>query len=386
MSSISVLPRLPVDIFERALTELAADEPSLSACVRVSRRWREISCPFRFHTVSLYTRYQFDSFCKWAKTPAAQEVVWEIKTLKLIGRIQDLLGFALDCELFASLLPNLPGLDQVYIQDIHLARLPSPTKGRLLRPIRSFTQRTTRRLPVMTQTPTRTTLPALLSIVAPETLILDDGIYYEYSAPQSRFPASKIKRLTLSDNTPLRTIASSGVLAPDAMEHVAFSWSYWDQLDELYRFFQSVGRHIRSMDLHLSLRDRYLRAGCYDQLGGALALCQSLNTLRLRLRIPPEGIAPSHSVLKGICSLVPRTLCACIVHFGHLEIEGGDTLGHARWLDLEELDRPWFRERFPNLQSVTVELEPSANLHTPAVLNLLPKLHEAQLLSVIEAQ
>ncbi|TFK92511.1 hypothetical protein K466DRAFT_595175 [Polyporus arcularius HHB13444] len=382
MFSVSAFPRLPVEIFERILKALESDERSLSACAQVTRRWREVSSVFRFQTVSLYTRSQFESFCEWSRMPSTQELARHIKVLKLIGEPR---GFVLDCQLFASIFPNLPGLDEVYTQDICILPPSISQKDERIWPIVSLTQRITRRLPLPFLSPTRI-LRALLTNVAPQTLVLDIPIYQEIFLPQTVLPSWKISRLLLTERTNFQTIASSGVLAPNTLEHVALSWSVWDHqsLDELLHFTRTLGQNVSSMDLQLDLS--YLCLRCLRRFGEALALLQSLRELRLQLRIPSQGIDPSHSALKDIYSEAPRTLTSFTVRF-----EGPDTAGDdsssLQWLDLHELDRPWFRERFPKLQSVTVELE-SADLHTRSavVMSLLPKLHQAQLLRIIEVQ
>lgn len=256
------LAHVPVDIFDKIFTLLQDDRQALLSCSLTSRHWREVSLRHVFRTLKVLERHSFASFFKFLRKHP--EIAALIKVLKLGGTRRDSFERRspnLDCDAFASLLPTLRGLDEVYIgPQIVLVNFPAVCNPSHLQTlVVDFLHYTHfKKLSAFSA------LSALLCLFAPHTLQFRlPSVYSDpgrnpgltiQSSDIGTLPAHSVtaRRIVLSvaDGSHFRYLQH--ILDQDSLQHVSVYCGDWENVAQLCDLVPLVGTtSIESIDVNI---------------------------------------------------------------------------------------------------------------------------------------
>ncbi|KAI0794330.1 hypothetical protein C8Q74DRAFT_570188 [Fomes fomentarius] len=381
------LAHVPIDILDQIFTllQLEDDRRALYSCSLTSRHWREVSLRHLFHTITVLDRHSFASFFTFLRQHP--EIAALVKVLKFGGERCDAFERSspnLDCDAFASLLPTLRGLDEVYIgpQTI-LVNFPAVWNPYHLKTLIVDVAHYIH----FKNLSAFSALSALFCLFTPHTLQFRlPSSYSDRVSPGLTFQSSDIGSLPAHSVRARRLVLGVAkeshfqylrhILDQDSLQHVSVYCGDWANVAQLCDLVQLVGTtSIESIDVNIhpypylgKIDWRGAPVEDLELLGGITAPCTKLRSLRVTLPylkdplcsgVGSTGAAREHSREYPICRTILsrasrdlRTFSVCLMNFL------GDA-PHVQYLalwDLEELERPWFRERFPLIEAVVVQL------------------------------
>ncbi|RPD74131.1 hypothetical protein L226DRAFT_83209 [Lentinus tigrinus ALCF2SS1-7] len=266
------IARLPFELLRQVFLELAdrEDRCSLKSCITVSKHWHEVALPvFMRHVVILNQRFfddRFALFRSWLRTH--KNMAMCIRTLEFTGnsylsrsRMRMCAGgpSQLNMDSLKYALPYLPALAELRLIRAAILVPPPLSPNTPSRPIRALTLHADELMgrdmynssfgPSMFPA-----LSAVLSLVAPDTLVLEGGHTFPSNPPES-FPAPtnvKIRQLDLGKYW-LDLPYWRGLLAPDTLEHFIAMWPWRDrdndQAHKFHALMESVGTAVQSITL-----------------------------------------------------------------------------------------------------------------------------------------
>ena len=440
------LARVPVDVFDIIFALLQDDHLSLSSCTLTCKRWRDISLPHLFRAIKVCPDHSFSSFFEFIRH--RPEIATHIRLLKLKGNNPFIVGPKLDYPAFASLLPTLNQLDTVFIgPGVVVGNLPKVCQplpvGRLVVDVAHYNDQT--------EYSGFITLSALLCLFTPDTLqVRLPTIHSNQGLPCSPPPhlgplkphSVTARRIVLGISDAEQFEYLMDILDRRTLRHLTAYCGEWDAVTKLCDLLQVVGDSLESLDINIhppldiqvgtfsrydwrtgtscffALHSSSCRLPCrilttpatapierLQTLHNVTEPCRNLSTLRITLpylikdpysRAWPPYHPREYPICRSLLSGAPRvlrTFTVCLMDF-----MGCIPPVHklALW-DLEELDQPWFRQRFPCIEHVVVELsdakgegqfligerEPGdLSSLQDAVMKTLPGLRDAGLLRV----
>ncbi|KAI0754217.1 hypothetical protein C8Q80DRAFT_354130 [Daedaleopsis nitida] len=407
---MSVLARVPIEVFSKIFSLLQGERPSLLSCSLVSIIWHEVSISHLFYAIRFYERQSFASFFEFVRL--CPHLAKHVVILTFAGS-NPARWAKFNCDQLSAALPNLPALT-----DIHFSRVAiySPKPPSSLRAVHKLTTYNVRGCNHPSELGA---VALLLRHFLPGTLVVDTiGPWtnsgstvadFNFLSPQS----VPIRQLHLLNSTHhndwLRQDFFQATLAIDTLHHLTTSCGDRKTIDSLHALVLSAGRNISTMNIDLIYlsRDVYhppdwdysVLDWDWSAVGHALSACPNLRRLRLGLllykRYSHSGVSPTEGPSPGrlqlpyteILSLMPPMLTVLVLGLRQrLPWEPPGIEDELGMWDLAQLDKPWFRERFPGLVrlSVKVALQDPVDplLVIPPVARALSGLHDAGLLRV----
>ncbi|PIL23114.1 hypothetical protein GSI_14423 [Ganoderma sinense ZZ0214-1] len=401
---------LPIDVFRSILSTLDPDDdkPTLSACALLSRTCSDVARPILFNTVDIYSHElaQIADFID-----GHLDIAMWIKKLRFRRRM---ILEVLDLTMLISVLSHLPAVRDLHFDMLILTNFPATSMPD--RPIG------VRKLLVSFLLSDADTIPypypALLSLFSPETLeIADSHNSSGEVVPPDYTPLHRpIRRLVLGYGA---TTAGDfaflrAVMLPGHLQSFTAQLYGWLSIRNACAFIRDAAAGLTEVDLDACLllqRDQLIlsRIPALDSdepdwgvLGKALCECSQLESVRIR--VPPSrtrrvndrthiNFEARYTIFAGILCTGhsgPSTLRRVIVRIDSTFV-GSSTQkledGVELW-DLSVLDRILSKDKFPRLDTVTVEIavprERDPEGIGKEVRKVLPNLGSAGLLQIVD--
>ncbi|RPD54955.1 hypothetical protein L226DRAFT_560840 [Lentinus tigrinus ALCF2SS1-7] len=412
--------RIPIELLRQVILELKDlhGQHALRPCVKVSRTWREISLPLFLRHIEIICDLRTDRLSLLRDWLAIHEDMKNhVKVLEITGHLR--LARAtwnkpyhidVNLDVLKDVISQLPNLADLRL--LHVAITKPPTLAHHTPPVAipSLTLRSSGNdddyetghrywfgLPMFS------TLSAVLSVAAPDTVILRGG--YKKSSrdrPDDVLPPQLMTIRSLDLGKHWLDPYFLGVLAADTLEHLAVVWP-WQKRDlaaQLHALVEHAGRTLKSMDIYLDNQISFMGGTPTEDwglLGRIIGTCTDLRDLSLRVsayvvKLQPGARAnfPSRPFYHTVLSAASRSLRTLtlplevhIVSHGHIKETWPKRV--ANLVGLEVLDLPWMRERFTMLESIKIELPDIHDIPVieKAIQDALPSLREAGLLSIV---
>ncbi|KAM5543456.1 hypothetical protein V8D89_002707 [Ganoderma adspersum] len=402
---------LPLDVFSSILSTLDPDDdkPTLSACALLSRTCSDVARPILFNVVDIYCNelVQIAEFID--RHPNVG--MW-IKKLRFRRRLA--LEF-LDLTMLVNVLSHLSSLRELHFGMLIVTNF--PTHFKLDRPIHI------RKLLVSFLLSDGKAIvypyPALLSLFSPDALEMADTPSNPGDIiPPDYTPVHRpIARLVLGygATTTGDFAFLRAVMLPGHLQSFTAQPSGWVAVRNVCAFIRDAAAGLTEVDLDACLllqRDQLILSRIplesddpdWGVLGKALCECDKLESVRVR--VPPSrtrrvndrtriNFETRYTIFAGIFSpgheiAAPSTIRRIIIRLDSTfvwdsmhKLENGVEL----W-DLPVLDRVLSKDRFPRLDTVTVEIvvprERDPEGISKEVRKALPNLRGAGLLRIVD--
>lgn len=274
-TSSSTAARIPVELLRQIILELADThgQQTLRPCVKVSRAWRGTALPVFLRRVEIICDLRTDRLSllrDWLATH--HDMAQHIKTLEITGHLRLVREtwakphhIDINLDVMRDVLSSLSSLAELRLLHVAITRPPTLTRHKPPVPIRSLILKTAGPeyddddfeqghchwygLPMFSA------LSAVLSVTAPDTVILKGGYKRTSRDPPDDVPAPQlvnIRSLNLGKHW-LNPEYLRILLAPDTLEHFAMAWPWRERslASQLPALIEYAGRSLKSIDVYL---------------------------------------------------------------------------------------------------------------------------------------